>query len=109
MNNPKGRVVRNPDPHPPKARRLSQRIPQPGTGTSLAERVATDGREPDRIGDYELLTEGEVARLIRMSVYKLQRDRCNGKGIPYLRLGRSIRYRRSDVVAFIDRCTPRIT
>jgi len=52
---------------------------------------------------YELLTEGEVARILRLSVFKLQQDRSKGRGLTYVRLGkRTIRYRRSDVCAFID-------
>lgn len=55
------------------------------------------------VADYELLTEKEVARLIRMSVFKLQRDRSRGAGIPYLVLGkRSIRYLKTEVIAWID-------
>lgn len=53
--------------------------------------------------DYELLTEKDVARILRMSVYKLQRDRSRGAGIPYLILGRrSVRYSKSAVWAWID-------
>jgi len=55
--------------------------------------------------DFDLLTEKDVAKLLRVSVFKLQRDRCRGIGIIYLRLGRMIRYRRSDVEAYISGAT----
>ena len=51
---------------------------------------------------YELLAEGAVAKLLSVSVYKLQRDRCRGVGIPFIRLGRMIRYRQSAVRRYID-------
>jgi hypothetical protein len=52
--------------------------------------------------DYELLSEKCVARMLSVKVSKLQRDRCNGVGIPFIRIGRTIRYRLSEVLAFID-------
>lgn len=52
--------------------------------------------------NYELLPEGAVAKLLNVSVYKLQRDRCRGTGIPFVRLGRMIRYRQSEVRAYVD-------
>lgn len=50
-----------------------------------------------------LLTEKEVAKLIGMSIYWLQRKRWSGGGIPYCKLGErgAVRYRRSDVEEFI--------
>ena len=56
----------------------------------------------------QLLTEQEVSDRIRMSVAFLRRDRVEGKrsgrtqGPPFLRIGRSIRFRASDVDRWID-------
>ncbi len=62
--------------------------------------MSDDEKKPPR---YTLLTEKDVARLIRMSVFKLQRDRSRGIGLPYLVVGgRSIRYRDIDVWAWIE-------
>lgn len=47
-----------------------------------------------------LLTEHEVARRQGRSVRTLQNQRVLGGGIPYLKLGRSVRYRLSDVSAW---------
>ena len=49
----------------------------------------------------ELLTAAEVARLLRCSLRTLDRERADGRGCPYVRIGRRIRYRRADVEAFV--------
>ena len=53
------------------------------------------------VGD-DLLTENEAARLRRQSVRTLQAERLRGVGCSYVKLGRSVRYRRADVMAFIE-------
>ncbi|KRQ14252.1 helix-turn-helix domain-containing protein [Bradyrhizobium manausense] len=50
----------------------------------------------------DLLTEGEAARLRRQSVRTLQAERLRGVGCTYVKLGRSVRYRRADVLAYIE-------
>lgn len=56
----------------------------------------------------QLLTEQEVADRIRMSVAFLRRDRVEGKrsgrtqGPPFVRIGRSIRFRPSDVDRWVE-------
>lgn len=47
-----------------------------------------------------LLTEAEVARRQSRSIKTLQNQRVSGGGIPFLKLGRSVRYRLSDVIAW---------
>ena len=49
-----------------------------------------------------LLTEIEAAQLRKQSVRTLQGERYRGDGCSFVRLGRSIRYRRSDVLKFIE-------
>jgi hypothetical protein len=49
-----------------------------------------------------LLTEIEAAQLRRQSVRTLQAERLHGGGCPHVKLGRSVRYRRSDVLRFIE-------
>ena len=49
-----------------------------------------------------LLTQGEVARLLRCSPRTLEKARYLGSGIPHVRVsGRMIRYRVADVREFI--------
>jgi hypothetical protein len=49
----------------------------------------------------QLLTESELSRLTGRAVSTLQKDRCVGAGIPFIRLGRLVRYRQSDVAVFL--------
>ncbi len=48
-----------------------------------------------------LLSEREVSRIIGRAVSTLQKDRCIGCGVPFVRVGRLVRYRESDVMAYI--------
>lgn len=50
-----------------------------------------------------LLTQKEVAEWIGMSEAWLEMCRFKGKGIPYIKIGRSCRYRTSDVQAWLDK------
>jgi predicted DNA-binding transcriptional regulator AlpA len=49
----------------------------------------------------QLLSDREVAMLTGRARSSLQKDRSYGGGIPFIRLGRLIRYRSSDVDAYI--------
>lgn len=46
------------------------------------------------------LTERDLADRHRLSVKALQSHRSSGKGVPFIKLGRSVRYRLSDVLAW---------
>jgi len=50
----------------------------------------------------KLLTEQEVSQLIRKSVHWLRRSRWAGYGLPYRKLGHSVRYAEADVFAWIE-------
>lgn len=52
----------------------------------------------------KLLTEQEVAALIRKSVHWLRRKRWEGgtESIPYRKLGSAVRYAESDVLKWIE-------
>ena len=53
--------------------------------------------------DDVLLTRREVADLLQMREQTLATWKCNGRhGLPYVQVGRSIRYRPGDVQAWID-------
>lgn len=49
----------------------------------------------------DLLTSAEVAAMMRVSHVTLQRWRDSNK-LPYVRVGRTIRYRRTDVEALLS-------
>ena len=53
--------------------------------------------------DDVLLTEAEVAEMLRVSQRTVRRWRNEGTGPPALRIGRRIRYRRSAVETWLDR------
>ena len=57
----------------------------------------------------ELLTGPEYARLRRCSVRTVERERSTGTGCRYVKLGKSVRYKRGDVVAHIERNARRST
>ena len=48
-----------------------------------------------------LLTARETARYLRCSLRTLDRERADGRGCPFIRIGGRIRYRRADVEAFV--------
>ena len=50
-----------------------------------------------------LLTEAETSIVTARAVQTLRNDRHNRRGIPYIRIGRSIRYSLSDIEAYINK------
>jgi excisionase family DNA binding protein len=53
--------------------------------------------------DERLWTEQETADYLQVAVGTLRRWRTEGTGPPALRVGRTIRYRRSDVDRWLER------
>jgi hypothetical protein len=49
-----------------------------------------------------LLKEDDAARLLSLSVRTLQAWRIRLAGPPFVRVGRAVRYRRRDLIAWID-------
>jgi predicted DNA-binding transcriptional regulator AlpA len=52
--------------------------------------------------EIKLLTENEVSIIIKKSTAWLRRSRWLGDGIPYRKLGGSVRYNESDVLKWIE-------
>lgn len=51
----------------------------------------------------KLLTDAQVAEMIGVSVNTLSTWRCrNTYGLPFLKIGRRVRYKRSDVLAWLE-------
>ncbi len=50
-----------------------------------------------------LLNETKAAQLLGCSVAKMQRDRRIGSPIPYIKVGRSVKYRLSDIEAYLEK------
>ncbi len=51
-----------------------------------------------------LLTAEDVARLTGLSVETLAQWRSQKRGIPYLKIGRTVRYDRADVQGYLEGC-----
>jgi predicted DNA-binding transcriptional regulator AlpA len=49
-----------------------------------------------------LLSDRDVERITGRARSTLQKDRVVGSGIPFVRIGRLVRYRQSDVQAFLE-------
>lgn len=50
------------------------------------------------------LTEAEVSYQTHISLSTLRAHRFQGRGIPYSKVGRSVRYSQSDVCDFMESC-----
>ena len=55
------------------------------------------------MNDKKYLTEKEVVEITRRALPTLRNERHKGEGIPYLKIGRSIRYAYDDVIDFMER------
>jgi len=50
----------------------------------------------------QYLNEKEVSKIIGRSLPTLRNDRFNGRGLPYIKIGRSVRYALKDLVEFME-------
>ena len=48
------------------------------------------------------LTEKEASEITGLSLSKLRNDRSSGIGMPYCKVGRSVRYKFDDLESFMD-------
>jgi len=64
--------------------------------------LAELAREFDALPLAAFAVQAQVAAFLNCSEAKLERDRWAGGGIPYLKTGRAVRYRKSDVLAFLE-------
>jgi len=51
----------------------------------------------------DLLVRREYARIRRCSERTIERKRSHGSGCRFVKIGRSVRYRRGDILDFIER------
>lgn len=56
-----------------------------------------------------LLTEAEVSELTGIPRQGLRKDRWRGRGIPYLKVGRRVRYKADALRDYLERCRHRST
>lgn len=57
----------------------------------------------------QLLREREVASILNVSIYKVQRMRITGDGPKFCKIGGCVRYRLSDIQDYIENQTIRST
>lgn len=67
--------------------------------------VGCTGVNADAPNQPEWLTTEQVAGLIQVSVQKLKNDRVAGRGLPFAKLGSTVRYRRSEVDRYLELVT----
>ena len=48
------------------------------------------------------VTEKKVAEVTGRALSTIRNDRCRGKGVPYVKIGRSVRYCLQDVYDFME-------
>src|ERR1700676_2610587 len=68
-----------------------------GTGVILTNPIIT---EPLRDIAFPRLNEKQLAERWGVSIRTLQAARVKGGGVPFVRIGRSVRYRLEDVLAY---------
>ena len=49
-----------------------------------------------------LLNEYQAAEMLGCSVHKMQKDRRTGSPIPFVKIGRSVRYKITDIQSYIE-------
>lgn len=50
----------------------------------------------------KLISEQEAAKMLGCSVHKMQRDRQIGSPIPFVKIGRSVKYRYDHIIEYIE-------
>jgi len=69
---------------------------------SVTSAASGAGAEHQGESAARLLTESEAEARLRMARGFLAKDRCGKARIPFVKIGRSVRYRLSDLEAFIQ-------
>ncbi|MDD5276225.1 MAG: hypothetical protein PHR16_09100 [Methylovulum sp.] len=62
--------------------------------------------EFDTAPDNALFNQAVIAFIRDCSIATLERDRWAGGGIPFLKIGRAVKYRKSDVLAWLGKHEP---
>ncbi len=71
---------------------LEERLLEPRTAKQYQKEI-----DPMRA-----MTDHEVSLLVGKSVQSIRNDRSLGKGIPYFKVGRTVRYRRGEVLQWLE-------
>lgn len=60
-------------------------------------------QEYERAPDWALFSQETIAAIRACSLKTLERDRWIGIGVPFIKMGRLVRYRKSDVRAWLEK------
>jgi len=71
-------------------------------GTSVAIYLGKFQRREILEAQTKYLTEQQVAKITSRALSTLRNERSKGLGIPYIKLGRSVRYDLQDVIEFME-------
>ena len=80
-------------------------MPQANTTVSTLERVSRINAF-EQSPDSAIFNEIDIAAVRGCSVATLQRDRWAGAGIPFIKINRAVRYRKSDVIEWLEQFKP---
>jgi predicted DNA-binding transcriptional regulator AlpA len=81
--------------------------PQQRAGKVRPAAVATATAPELPQGFERLLDDNELAAVIGRSRSRIQKDRLEGRGPPFVKIGRLVRYRADDVRNYLRSCTIR--
>jgi hypothetical protein len=49
-----------------------------------------------------LITENQLADFMQVSIWKIRKDREFDRGVPFIKISRTVRYSMDDVKSFLD-------
>jgi hypothetical protein len=64
-------------------------------------KVIPFSRVIDEVDPDDFLTEAQLANILGRSPSTLQKDRCYGRGVPFVKFGGMVRYRFGDLLDYI--------
>jgi len=73
--------------------------------TSKTAKLLNTTAIPSKLAEYELVSEAVYARATGQSVSTVQKARLTKTGANYIKIGKSVRYRVSDIIRFIEENT----
>lgn len=62
--------------------------------------------EYEQAPDWAVFSQETVAAIRDCSLATLERDRWAGSGVPFVKMGRLVRYRKSDIKAWLEQHQP---
>lgn len=60
--------------------------------------------EFDSAPEQTLFNQRVIAHVRDCSVATMERDRWSGSGIPFIKINRAVKYRKADVLEWLDKC-----